>query len=662
MRSLRKTLVAALVVAMVVGLAGSAAAQVTIAGKPFTDAVGHAYEKELTMMRALGIMLGDTGTTLVRPDAPITRAEMAIVIVRMLGRDALANALASYQPTFTDAVPTWAWGHVNVAVNMGIIKGYGDGTFGANNNVTHAESLAMLIRATGHEPGVVGVWPINYMMTGYELGIIGKVEAFANLPATRGEIAHFVHNTLFIKQGKVQSGIYNPEAEESILKKAGRLWTGKVAAYDLTAKSITIGTEAAGLADSVYLWTYTAFPQLLNAQVRAVANTAKKVVFIEPFVTANIVTGLFSKIEGGKIFLKGVTDGYTLDSGVAYKLNSDDASGVDLAVDDSVSLTIQGGKVVLVDAFRVDVTNAIVTAVKTTAPMTITAGGATYNVAANTIITLNGATAALGDLKANDVVYIATKKALGADAINIEAVRQTVSGTVVQLRTIYTGPTTSYKMVDLKLADGTTKGYRLDGPADPAVGSTVTYGLNKAGHARVAIAATFATSYVKLTGWEAGITPARATFDVAGTSVTHPVASGANFTHSDIGKVGKLVLNPATGQAEWLVMFPAIGSLSKGRIFSIDTANNIVTIEVYSGGWTSTFVVSTKYVTAYVATSGDAGIGAFTPLANLQVGDRVYYLVADAWNTDPKLTYCMESGDTGKVIFVLRRFTRTQEW
>jgi hypothetical protein len=273
----------------------------------------------------------------------------------------------------------------------------------------------------------------------------------------------------------------------------------------------------------------------------------------------------------------------------------------------------------------------------------------------------------VGDLRANDVVYVATLGAGGsAAAINIEAVRTTVVGTVTGLRTITTlvaGAPVEHTMVDLRLADGTTRSLRLDGPGNPAVGSVMTYGLNKDGFARVAIAATFATSYVRLIGWEGGITPPRATFDVAGASVTHGVYAEANFTSADILRAGKLVLNHATGLAEHVRWFPAIGAMLKGRIFSIDAAANIVTVEVYGGtSWTNTFVVSTRFVTAYVATTGDAAIGAHAPLTGLAVGDRVYYVVGDAWNTDPKQTLCMEVGDVGRVIFILRRATRTQEW
>ena len=692
MRNLRKLLVVTMIVTMVAGFAGMAAAT-TVAARPFTDAVGHEFEKELTAMRALGIMLGDAGTTLVRPDAPITRAEMAVIITRMLGRDRLAGALGAFQPAFADAVPTWAWGAVNVVSNMGIVRGFPDGTFGATRNVTHAEALAMLIRATGHEPGAVGVWPLNFMMAGFDLGISGRVEAFANLPSSRAEIAHFVYNALDIRRGIGTGADYVATGTKILWDNAGttpvvphrRQWIGRAGTFSATARTLAIDPAATlSLADSVHLWGFASFTDLFNAQIRAVADPAGRVVFIEPAAAVNVVRRQFKSLDTAtnEIVFKDDsriryddTAGDTPVTSVSLNRGTSAAlegGGVTLVADDWLNVTLRAdGVAEFVDAFRVNVANGILTAVTAataTVPARITVAGVSHDVdPVTTTITLNGARVAVGDLRANDVLYVATLGAgATAAAISIEAVRTTVVGTVTGLRTITTlvaGAPTTHKMVDLRLADGTTRSLRLDGPADPATGSVMTYGLNKDGFARVAIGVTFATSYVRLIGWEAGVVPARATFDVAGAAVTHAVYAEANFTNADIGRAGKLVINPATGLAEHVRFFPAIGAMLKGRIFSIDAAANIVTVEVYGGtAWTNTFVVSTRFVTAYVATTGDAAIGAHAPLTGLAVGDRVYYVVADGWSTDPKATLCMEPGDVGRVIFILRRATRTLEW
>lgn len=77
-----------------------------------------------------------------RAQNDISRAELATMIIRAL------DEKVSSQPalSFTDAenIPTWAKGYVAKAVNLEIINGYSDGTFKANNQATRAESAKMI--------------------------------------------------------------------------------------------------------------------------------------------------------------------------------------------------------------------------------------------------------------------------------------------------------------------------------------------------------------------------------------------------------------------------------------------------------------------------------------------------------------------------------------
>ncbi|MDQ7794921.1 MAG: S-layer homology domain-containing protein [bacterium] len=677
MRSLRKTLVTALIVAMVCGLAGTAFAS-TVAGKAFTDIGGHAYAKELTMARALGIMMGDAGTTIVRPDAPITRAEFCMVVVRMLGREQLAVALSTYQPTFTDEVPTWAWGHVNVAVSMGIIKGYGDGRFGGSDNVTHAEALAMLVRATGHDPGVIGMWPVNYMIAGYDLGIIGKVDAFAMLPATRGEVAHFVYNAMDIKRGTGTGAGYNPAGAEKILRDTGdaapprRQWTGLAGAFNAAGKTLIVGGHARALADSVYLWNYTAFADLYNTNVRAVANALGKVVFVEPFTPVNVVKGTFKEYDNtGTTKYLVLADGtkvvYTVGTTTLSLNKGADAAmteGGQLANGDAVNINTADGKAVFVDAFRVNILNKLVKKVDVkgvagwTQDSRITLEDDTY-FKVSTVITLNGTAAALGDLKANDVAYIATKDAATADlseAVNIEAIRQTVQGAWVSDRRVYTeaGKFTWY--FTLRLADGTTKELKwyvqlTTDPTLPTAGSTVIYGLNKAGDARVQLAATLSTNYVKVVSAATGPTGGKynVTFDMRGSSVAY--ISYAHTWPNEIGKIGKITVSAATGEVTnfeilWAPVISGITGIQRGQVFSVDATNNVVSIRVYDEalGLTHNYLVTHADFIAYQSTTAGA-IGAFIPTADLKVGDRVYFATV--------------SGTDLRVLAIFRKFTQT---
>ena len=103
---MRKTLVTLLVLVMALGFAGTAlAAGSQVAPVPFNDIAGNKNEASLTAMAALGIMSGYSGIGgPVRPDANITRAEFAKMIVGALGKASTATGLQAVKPTFKDHI------------------------------------------------------------------------------------------------------------------------------------------------------------------------------------------------------------------------------------------------------------------------------------------------------------------------------------------------------------------------------------------------------------------------------------------------------------------------------------------------------------------------------------------------------------------------------
>jgi len=94
-----------------------------------------------------------------RPTATIRRDEFCAIVVRMIGQESLAETRASDRPDFSDDIPGWAWGYVNVATSLEIIYGYDDHTFRPANPVTFAEGFAMLTRALELDRVATGAWP-----------------------------------------------------------------------------------------------------------------------------------------------------------------------------------------------------------------------------------------------------------------------------------------------------------------------------------------------------------------------------------------------------------------------------------------------------------------------------------------------------------------------
>lgn len=154
-------------------------------------------EKVVKRLEALGLVAGygngDYGV-----ERTITRAEFATLIVRARNLEQGAQ-LAQFQSNFTDVhTSDWFSGFVNVAAGQEIVKGFPDKSFKPQNQVTYAESVAMIIRALGHEPAVRGEWPNNYIAKASELNIANNITT-PNVAATRGDVFKMLDNALRVK-------------------------------------------------------------------------------------------------------------------------------------------------------------------------------------------------------------------------------------------------------------------------------------------------------------------------------------------------------------------------------------------------------------------------------------------------------------------------------
>ena len=93
-----------------------------------------------------GIVKGYGGAF--KPDDPITREEMAVILVKALNEQAQAGSSMNSGTAFKDdaSISAWAKGFVAVAVQDGLIKGYpGDNSFRPKSAATRAEACAMIV-------------------------------------------------------------------------------------------------------------------------------------------------------------------------------------------------------------------------------------------------------------------------------------------------------------------------------------------------------------------------------------------------------------------------------------------------------------------------------------------------------------------------------------
>lgn len=150
MRRMRMLIALVSALAMVLMFSLGAAAHV------FSDVEDDApYADAFTLLNELKIFEG-YGDGTVGPNDLLTREQFAAVVIRALGETEAAAAMAEQATTFEDdeKISDWARGVVNKAVELDIVKGYPDNTFGPQNNLTYTEAFTMLLRALGLDAGI----------------------------------------------------------------------------------------------------------------------------------------------------------------------------------------------------------------------------------------------------------------------------------------------------------------------------------------------------------------------------------------------------------------------------------------------------------------------------------------------------------------------------
>ena len=159
---------------------------------------------DIELLNMLGIFNGYEDGSL-HPELPITRMQYAALIMRILGYD---KGIGKMETGFSDVrEESWGSGYVKMAYDLGIISGYGDGTFRPESPVTQAESVKMLVAALGY--GVAaerkGGFPQGYIAMASRLDLLENAVA-TTTQATRGYVATLLVNGLETKFLEEQVG------------------------------------------------------------------------------------------------------------------------------------------------------------------------------------------------------------------------------------------------------------------------------------------------------------------------------------------------------------------------------------------------------------------------------------------------------------------------
>lgn len=222
---MRKVLSFVLVLSLVLGSFGSVFAAASVSN--FADVAGTDYEDAVNVLVDLEVVSGyEDGTY--KPENIVTRAEMAILVVKAMGMD---DFVADQKSSFTDMTNYgWAEGYITYAQGMGIISGYGDGTFQPGRTVSYDEAVTMLVAALGYTAeSLTGTWPANYTSKARALGILDDITA-SSAGANRGDVAIMIYQTLTVPIGTVDNdgiwtainkGSRNEQVDDTMLKRLG---------------------------------------------------------------------------------------------------------------------------------------------------------------------------------------------------------------------------------------------------------------------------------------------------------------------------------------------------------------------------------------------------------------------------------------------------------
>lgn len=163
----------------------------------FNTSFAGIIEDSADTLNKMKILNGYEDGTL-RLENNITRAEFCALLINMLGIRDFNNITNKFSDIKEG---TWYYNAINKIAELGYINGYKeDQTFRPSNNITYAESCAIMVNMLGYNQDLVGNWPNNVMDKAKELGVVeGLGDLESSYKMTRGEISVMIVNSMNIK-------------------------------------------------------------------------------------------------------------------------------------------------------------------------------------------------------------------------------------------------------------------------------------------------------------------------------------------------------------------------------------------------------------------------------------------------------------------------------
>ncbi len=449
-RALRRGLALVLLLGMVAAAGGPALA--AIGSVPFTDLADVPWAVPgVTALQQQGVLLG-VAPGIFDPSAPVSRAQMATVLGRLLGWPASS---ASASATFQDAstIPSWALPYVVTAAQDGILVGLPGGLFAPSVNVTWDQLAVIVARAYTYPqvlanqiPALVSQLPTGTQTPSWAIEAVAQdVQAgdFSGVltdlykpdqPVTRAELAAYL---LQVEQSKGSgSAPVN-----------GSVTAGQVTA--VTGTTLTINNQSVPISPNASVYVGSASSNLSAVQVGdsvSVVLSAGQAILIN--VTATPGGSSATSLSGTITAISSTQLGLSVPGQTAVELPIDPTATVTVNGASSTLQAVQAGQQATVSldssgnvaAIAVTGTTAATTASTVTgvvASVTATeialtpSGGSQQSYPLATNVTVNGLTGNLGavttgatvtlTLTGGQVTAIATGGALAISTTSLAA-------------------------------------------------------------------------------------------------------------------------------------------------------------------------------------------------------------------------------------------------
>ncbi|KXG74426.1 Cell surface protein [Fervidicola ferrireducens] len=436
MKRFKKALALVVVFTLVLGLMPMAFASVP------QDIKGTKYEKAVETLMRLGVVNGYPDGTY-KPERVVTRAEMAKLLVVSLGLEDAAKLVAGTTPFKDVTTNHWATGYINIAANLGVIKGYPDGTFKPEAVVSYPEAVTMLVRALGYkDTDLPGTWPTNYISKAVMLGVTKGVTV-ALTGANRGDVALLLMNTLNTNMKDPVGYEGTQPVYAKLISRLAATETIQVLATSSVDKDVEEGTVMIK-DDGTTMKTAIALDGYLGRKVKVYVKD-DQIVAVDSVLSAEVKTFTAkneseSKVANkvydadGNVVATKSADIPVVYNGVKTKLN---APGVVVYNGAKVTLIANEKKgeydfAVIEDAFEYQ---GIVVNKDVKDGDKFINGNSALRIAGDPVKTVivKGAVNKLTDIKKNDVIYYA--KSADGSKVTILVVRDKVEGKVTKVVT-----------------------------------------------------------------------------------------------------------------------------------------------------------------------------------------------------------------------------------